>query len=103
MDIKELTDWKDNARHKEVAHWKGKYERTVRLCKLVYTDYHLIGIIKRCLRLERYPDASELWNELDTPVQKLLITAPRFGGPFTTAEVKQIKELWEVSIEDIEK
>ena len=103
MDIKELTDWKENARHKEVAHWKGKYERTVMLCKAIWGERSSIAWIKDYLDAGDDLGASETWNELDYPVQKLLITAPRFGGPFTTAEVKKIKELWEVTIEDIEK
>ena len=103
MNVNELTDWKDNARHKEVAHWKGKYERTVRLCRAIEQYRPYVGDIKGCLSLGDDCGASQLWNELDYPVQKLLITAPRFGGPFTTAERAKIKELWEISIEDIEK
>ena len=98
MNINQI---KEDARQKELAQLQHKYKRTVRLCRLVFEDYHLINIIKRCLKLERYPDVSELWNELDYEVQKLLITAPTFGGPFTTEEVKKIKELWEISADDM--
>ena len=95
MNINEMRD-------KEVAHWKGKFERTVRLCRaiLVWGDY--IQLIKRGLYAGDVIGASQLWHELDYPVQKLLITAPRYGGPFTTEEVKQIKELWEISADDME-
>ena len=101
MNIDEL-DWKDDARHKEVAHWKAKYKRTVRLCKAIKSYWPYIEEIQ--MRLEQEDDCavSQLWNELDYPVQKLLITAPLHGGPFTTAEVKKIKELWDISTDDLE-
>jgi len=103
MDINEINDWKDKARHKEVALWKQKYERTVRLCKAIWEERASIECIKYDLEHDYALGASEAWNELDYPVQELLITAPRFGGPFTTQERTKLKELWDVSITDIEK
>ena len=101
MNIDEL-DWKDDARHKEVAHWKAKYKRTVRLCKAIFNKADYINWIKYYLNRQDILGASELWNELDYEVQKLLITAPLHGGPFTTAERAKIKELWDISTDDLE-
>ena len=107
MDIKKL-DHKDvdiEKRNLKAAAdlWEAKYKRTVKLCKAIEQYRPYVGDIKGYLSLDDDLGASELWNELDYPVQKLLITAPRFGGPFTTAEVKKIKSLWDISVEDIEK
>ena len=93
-------DWKEALSGKEAAHYKRKYERTVKLCKAILENKESIEEIKYGL-CDDESYASECWNELDYPVQKLLITAPRFGGPFTTAEVKKIKELWEISVDDL--
>ena len=98
MDINEtFPDWKETARNKEVTHWKNKYKRTVRLCKAIWEYQDYIVEIKGHLSVDDDLGASELWNELDYSVQQLLITAPLHGGPFTTEEVKKIKELWEIS------
>ena len=94
-------DWKEALSGKEAAHYKRKYERTVKLCKAIMDNYNSIDDIKFWLSREDNLGASECWNELDYPVQKLLITAPRFGGPFTTAERAKIKELWEISADDL--
>ena len=97
-----INDIKEGARQKELAQLKSKYERTVRLCKCIWEHCDYIELIKGELSADDTLGASELWHELDYPVQKLLITAPLFGGPFTTEEVKKIKELWEISVQDIE-
>ena len=95
-------DWREISRDKEVFHWKGKYERTVRLCKAIIGYYGEIENIKIALSNDCDLEASETWNELDYETQKLLITAPRFGGPFTTQERAKIKELWEIHTDDLE-
>lgn len=95
MNINEMRD-------KEVSLWKGKFKRTVKLCKAIYEYRDYIEQIKQCLSSGDVLGASELWNELDYNVQQQLITAPLFGGPFTTSERKQVTELWEVSLEDLE-
>ena len=107
MDIKKL-DHKDvdiEKRNLKAAAdlWEAKYKRTVRLCKAIREYDITIDYIKSGLACDDPLQASEGWNELDYSVQKILITAPRFGGPFTTAEVKKIKSLWDISVEDIEK
>ena len=107
MDIKEL-DHKDvdiEKRNLRAAAdlWEKKFKRTVSLCRAIWEYCDYIQLIKGELDAGDVTGASQLWHELDYPVQKLLITAPRFGGPFTTAEVKQIKELWEISVEDMER
>ena len=95
-------DWKEATKGKEAQHWKWKYERTVRLCKAIKSYWPYIEEIQ--MRLEQEDDyaVSQLWNELDYEVQKLLITAPLHGGPFTTAERAKIKELWDISTDDLE-
>ena len=95
-------DWKQALEGKEALHWKRKFERTVSLCRTIleYCDY--IELIKAELAAGDVTGASQLWHELEYPVQKLLITAPRFGGPFTTEERAKIKELWEISADDLE-
>ena len=95
-------DWKQALEGKEALHWKGKFERTVSLCRAIWEHCDYIELIKAELTAGDLTGASQLWHELDYPVQKLLITAPRFGGPFTTEERKKIKELWEISIDDLE-
>ena len=96
MNIKELNQGKD------AQFWEGKFKRTVRLCKAIKSYWPYIEEIQ--MRLEQEDDcaASQLWNELDYPIQKLLITAPLYGGPFTTAEVMKIRSLWEISTDDLE-
>lgn len=98
MNINEI---KEDARQKELAQLEHKYKRTIRLCKAIYENYTYIDLIKIHIGNEDNCYASQLWNELDYEVQKLLITAPTFGGPFTTEEVKKIKELWEISANDM--
>ena len=95
-------DWREATKGKEAQHWKRKYERTVRLCKAINEEVATIEGIKWLLQQGDDLGASQEWNELDYPVQKLLITAPLYGGPFTTAEVKKIKELWDISTDDLE-
>ena len=95
-------DWREATKGKEAQHWKRKYERTVRLCKAIREYDITIDYIKSGLACDDPLQASEGWNELEYPVQKLLITAPLYGGPFTTAEVKKIKELWDISTDDLE-
>ncbi len=94
-------DWREIAGGKEAAHWKGKYKRSVRLCKRIWEYRQYISDIKYYLARADDCGASELWNELEYDVQKDLITAPRFGGPFTTQERAKIKELWEISADEL--
>ena len=94
MDIRDM-------HHKEVAHWKNKYKRCVTLCKTVWEYRDYIEQVKTCLAQGDDLGASELWNELDYPVQKYLITAPTYGGPFTTKERAQVTQLWEIKEEDL--
>ncbi len=95
-------DWKQALLGKEALYWKGRYNHAVKLCKAIYEHRDYISQIKIYLAYDYPIGAAELWNELDYPVQKLLITAPRFGGPFTTEERAKIKELWEISADDLE-
>jgi len=100
MDVDEpskIEEWKRKARQKEINMIKAKFKRTVRLCKAIYEYRDYIEQIKQCLANDDAPGASELWNELNTEVQQQLITAPLYGGPFTTQEVARIKGLWEIS------
>jgi hypothetical protein len=102
MDIKELgPDWKEKARQKEVAHWKNKYKRCVRLCKAIMDNINSVLYIKDCFDREDNLGASEAWNELEPEVQKLLITAPTYGGPFTTEERAKVKDIWEVTADNL--
>ena len=95
MNINEL-------RHKEVLKLKWRLKRAAKLCKAIYEYRDYIEQIKQCLDNNDVLGASELWNELDYKVQELLLTAPLYGGPFTTKEVAKVKALWEVSVEDLE-
>ena len=94
-------DWREIAGGKEAAHWKGKYERSIDLCKAIWEYHYYIEEIKLMLKNDPV-GAAQMWNELDYQVQKLLITAPLYGGPFTTEERARVKELWEISTDDIE-
>jgi len=87
----------------EARLWKSKYERTVKLCKCIAENTSSINEIKFALHEDVADDlwASQLWNELDPETQKLLITAPRFGGPFTTKERANIRDLWEITEGDL--
>jgi hypothetical protein len=91
------------AKDKEVLHWKRKYKRTIKLCKCIRENFDSIDYIHQALEKGDDLAASEAWNELDYSVQDLLITAPTFGGPFTTKERAQIVGMWDLSIEDIER
>jgi hypothetical protein len=90
-------------RDMEVSHLRGAYNRTVKLSKMIWEHRYLIQEIKDLIEYETLQKASELWNDLDYPIQELLIIAPRFGGPFTTQERKIVKDFWVVTVEDIEK
>jgi hypothetical protein len=59
--------------------------------------------IKEFIADEDLESASGYWNDLDYDIQKLLITAPLFGGIFTTKERAIVKSLWKISVGDIEK
>ena len=95
-------DWKQQLHGKEAAHWKKKYERTVKLCKVIWIQRHMISTIQHLMEDDEEEMAMEFWDSLEYETQKLLITAPRFGGPFTTQERAKIKELWEITSDDIE-
>lgn len=94
-------DWREIAADREVGLWKNKYDRCIRLARRVWEYRLYLEDIKDALKAGDYVGASQLWNELDYDVQKDLITAPRFGGPFTTSERAKIKELWEISANDL--
>ena len=95
-------NWKDKLHGKEAELWKWKYKNCIKLCKAIMDNYYSIDGIKFWLASDNQLAASECWNELDPEVQKLLITAPRYGGPFTTEERAKIRDLWEVSIDDLD-
>jgi len=92
----------ENIHDKEVQSLKRKLKRTQILCKTIYKYYGHIYEIKEYLANEQNLGAQELWEELDYPVQSLLITAPLHGGVFTTNEVRIITGFWKVTIDDIE-
>ena len=94
-------DWREQSRNMEVALWKGKYDRAIKVCKAIWDERATIECIKLALANDCELEAAEAWNELDYPVQRLLITAPRYGGPFTTQERAKIKELWEISANEL--
>ena len=88
--------------HKEVEALKKSLKRTQILCKTIYKYYDYIYEIKSYIEQERLQGAQELFEELDYPIQALLMTAPKFGGAFTTKERAVMKTLWKVTVEDIE-
>ena len=97
MDIEGLfqeQDWKELARQRELAHWERKYRHAVKLCKAIRANFESIEYISKALAENDTLAASEAWFELDEQTQSLLITAPTYGGPFTTKERAQIVELW---------
>jgi hypothetical protein len=88
--------------NKEVALLKKQLKRTHRLCRAIY-DYHdYLVEIKEFIAQEDLESASGYWNDLDYDIQKLLITAPLYGGIFTTKERAIVKSLWKISVSDIE-
>ncbi len=88
--------------HREVEALKSKLKRTQILCKTIYKYYDYIYEIKSYIEQERLQGAQELFEELDYPIQALLMTAPKFGGAFTTKERAIMKTLWKITVEDIE-
>lgn len=96
MDIKKL-----EAGEKEVTHLKGKLKRTYLMSRAIWEHREDIEEIKSNLdtNLEY---AMGVWNDLDYYIQALLITAPRFGGVFTTQERAKITENWTVTVEEME-
>jgi hypothetical protein len=97
MNIREMHN-----RDRELEKLNQTLRRTVRLCKTIWYERESIEQIKDCLSKEDLVGASQLWNELDYGVQKLLIIAPLFGGPFTTEERGIIKSFWIITVADIE-
>jgi len=95
MDIKELND-------KEVDLWKGKYKYACQVSRHVWMYRHYLEDIKDALKAGDFIGAGQLWNELDYKVQNYLFTAPTYGGPFTTEERAKIKELWEITADELE-
>ena len=57
-------DWKEAIKGKEAQHWKGKYERTVKLCKAIEHYRPYVGDIKGYLSLGDDLGASQLWLSL---------------------------------------
>jgi hypothetical protein len=95
MNINEINgDWKEQTRQRELAHWKNKFKRSVRLCKAILAEIDTITYIKEKLAVQDAVGAQEAWLELDLEIQELLITAPTYGGPFTTKERSEITRLW---------
>jgi hypothetical protein len=92
----------DNEHDKEVMLLKQRLKRTQALCRAVYAYSDEIAQIKEFIASDMLTEASGWWNDLDYKVQKLLITAPLYGGPFTTSERAVIKSLWKISTTDIE-
>jgi len=92
----------ENIHDKEVVMLKQKLKRTQILCKTIWNYRDYIEQIKVCLNNGDNLGASELWDELDYNIQKLLITAPLFGGPFTTKERGVIRDMWKITVDDIE-
>lgn len=88
--------------NKEVELLKAKVKRTAKLCQVIFEYHDYIVLIKEALERDDEPEASALFNELDFHTQELLLTAPLYGGAFTTQERERVKNLWEVSSEDIQ-
>jgi len=86
----------------EVATLKMSLKRSYLVCHAVYDYYDYIYEIKKYLSDDRPEGAKELFEELDYSIQKLLMTAPKFGGAFTTQERAKMRDLWIISVEDIE-
>lgn len=102
MNINQINDWKVQTRQKELALWKGRYKRCIRLSKAILHEIDTILYIKEKIAAGDSLGVSEAWNELDYDVQKLLITAPTYGGPFTTKERSEINNIWTITVEMIE-
>ena len=90
-----------HARDMEVSLLKAKLKRAEDVCRAILFNIGYIEEIKEYIALEELTGAEELWNELEYPVQKLLITAPRFGGPFTTEERAIIRGFWKITEKDL--
>lgn len=80
---------------------KSKLKHAQSVSKAIWEYRAYIEDIKEYISLEEIIGAAELWNELDYEVQKLLNTAPRYGGAFTTEERSVIRSFWEIKEEDL--
>ena len=92
----------ENIRDKEVELLKQQLKRAQAVPTAVWEYRDYLEQIKDYLLAEELVAAQELFEEIPYPVQKLLMTAPTKGGPFTTAERAIMRTLWKVSQEDVE-
>lgn len=86
----------------EVSLLNKQLKRTVRLCKAIYANAEYIVSIKDALNGDDLVYAGQLFHELDFEDQRLLMMAPSKGGPFTTKERGILRDVWEVSPDDLE-
>ena len=84
----------------ELLHLERRLKRTVRLCKAIYQNNEYISLVKEAIESDDLTYASQLFHELELEDQKLLMTAPLYGGPFTTIERGIMRGLWDVRAED---
>lgn len=87
---------------KQVELLSRQLKHSQKLCRILMDEYHTVRSIQYALGRDDEQAASDVWNELDYHIQKLLITAPRKGGPFTTEERAKVKAIWQISQQDIE-
>ena len=92
----------ENVHGKEAVLLKKQLKHTQMVCKAIWNYRDYIEEIKDYISKDQPVGAGELWNDLAYNIQKLLITAPTKGGPFTTNERAIIKTLWNVTVDDIE-
>ena len=91
-----------NNRDKEVSLLKRQLKSSQTALKHLWEYRDYVEEIKAYIASEELTGASELWNELEYPVQRSLYIAPLYGGPFTTKERAIIKGFWIITTEDIE-
>ncbi len=88
-------------RDREILMLKSKLKRSQNVCKAIWEYKEYVEEIKCYLLTDELTAAEELFEELDYGVQKLLMTAPTKGGPFTTAERATMRSIWKIKAEDI--
>lgn len=86
----------------EIEHMDRALKRTVRLCQAITRNMDSLIVIKEALALDDTTFASQVFHEIDFKDQRLLMSAPTKGGPFTTQERGIMRGLWEVSAEDMD-
>ena len=92
----------ENIRDKEVETLKSKLKRSQEVSKAIWKYRDYLEEIIDYLKLEEPVGAGELFEEIPYKAQKLLMTAPLYGGVFTTAERAIMRTLWIVKQEDVE-